>query len=145
MTTFNPYLHFRGNTEEAFLFYQSIFGGEFTKIARFGDLPASEDFPIDAAHHNKIMHIELPLNPHNVLMGADALLDREGEEFQFGDNFHIAVGVSSKAEADRLFSALSEKGTIEMPIQDSPWGSYFGMLKDRFKVQWTVDFDLNEQ
>jgi PhnB protein len=143
MATFNPYLHFPGNTEEAFNFYKSVLGGEFTRVVRYKDMPQSGEHTIPAAWLDKIMHIALPLGKSNVLMGADAMLEREGHAFTFGDNFHIAIGAESKGEADQLFTALSVDGQIEMPIADSPWGSYFGMLADKFGIQWTVDFDPN--
>jgi PhnB protein len=143
MATFNPYLHFPGNTEEAFNFYKSVLGGEFTKVARFKDLPQSDEHKIPEAWLDKIMYIALPIGKNNILLGSDALLEREGRKFTFGDNFHIAISAESKEEADKLFNGLSAGGEIEMPIADSSWGSYFGMLADKFGVQWTVDFDPN--
>lgn len=143
MAQFNPYLHFRGNTEEAFNFYKSVLGGEFTKVVRYKDLPQSGEHAMPEAWLDKIMHIILPLGKNNVLMGADAMLEREGYEFTFGDNFHISISAESKEEADKLFNGLSVGGKIEMPIAESPWGSYFGMLADKFGTQWTVDFDSN--
>jgi len=143
MAQFNPYLHFPGNTEEAFNFYKSVLGGEFIRTVRYKDLPQSDEDKMPEAWLDKIMHIALPLGKGNILMGADALLEREGHKFTFGDNFHIAISAESKDEADNLFNGLSDGGKIEMPIADSPWGSYFGMFADKFGVQWTVDFDPN--
>ena len=143
MATFNPYLHFPGNTEEAFNFYKSVLGGEFIRVARYQDLPQSDEHKMPDAWLDKIMHIALPLGKGNILMGSDAMLEREGQTFTFGDNFHIAISAESKEEADKLFNELSVGGKIEMPIADSPWGSYFGMLADKFGTQWTVDFDPN--
>ena len=139
MASFNPYLHFLGNTEEAFNFYKSVFGGEFTKTVRYGDLPKSDEYPIPEAFLNKIMHIALPLGKNTVLLGSDAMADRDGHQFTFGDNFHISISAESREEADNLYNGLSAGGTIEMPIEEGLMG-YFGMLADKFGVQWTVDF-----
>ena len=143
MAQFNPYLHFTGNTEKAFNFYKSVFGGEFTKIVKYKDLPQSEEYPIAAEYLDQIMHIILPIGNGNVLMGSDAILQNEEQKFTFGDNFHIAITAESKEEANQLFNGLALNGNIEMPIADSPWGAYFGMLKDQFGVQWTVEYDAN--
>jgi len=141
MAKFNPYLHFPGNTEEAFDLYRSVLGGEFIRKVHYKDLPQSEEHTMPVAWLDKIMHIELPIGNDNILMGADALLEREGQKFTFGNNFHIAISAETKEEADNFFNGLSVGGKIEMPIADSPWGSYFGMFADKFGIQWTVDFD----
>ena len=143
MAKFNPYLHFTGNTEEAFNFYKSIFGGEFIKMIRYQDLPQSDEHKIAKEYLDKIMHIALPIGNGTVLMGSDAILESAEKKFLYGDNFHIAISAENKAEADSLFNGLSMGGKVEMPIADSPWGSYFGMLSDKFGIQWTVDFDPN--
>lgn len=143
MATYNPYLHFTGNTEEAFNFYKSVIGGAFIKITRFKDLPASDEHKIPGEWLEKIMFISLPLGKNNILLGSDAMMEREGEKFKFGDNFHIAITAESKEEALRLYNGLSDAGKIEMPLDESPWGSYFAMFTDKFGVQWTVDFDPN--
>jgi len=143
MARFNPYLHFTGNTEEAFNFYKSVLGGEFTKLVRFSDLPQSDEYQIPQEYLNKIMFISLPLDEHITLTGSDAMQERDGRKFTFGDNFHISISADSKEEAIKLYNALSVNGTIEMPIADSPWGSCFGMFADQFGVQWTVDYDPN--
>lgn len=144
MAKFNPYLHFTGNTEEAFNFYKSVLGGEFTKLVRYKDLPQSDEYKIPEGYHDKIMYITLPLGKYNELQGSDALTEMAGKKFTVGDNFHIAIIAESKEEAEKLFTNLSQDGNVEMPISDSPWGSYFGMLVDKFGVQWTVDYDPNE-
>lgn len=143
MALFNPYLHFTGNTEEAFNFYKSVLGGEFTKLVRYKDLKPAAEYAIPEAYLDKIMYIALPLGANNILLGSDAMLEKEGRKFTFGDNFHIAISAESKEEADHLFKGLSADGSIEMPVADSPSGQYFGMLVDKFGVQWTVDFDPN--
>lgn len=137
MANINPYINFNGNTEEAFLFYKSVFGGEFVNIIRFKDM--AEHCPVGPGEDNKIMHIALPIG-HNVLMANDvpASMGRANEN---ENRSKIAIGAESKEEADRLFFGLSEGGTVEMPIGDSPWGSYFGMFRDKFGIEWTVDYD----
>ncbi len=139
MALINPYLNFNGNTEAAFLFYQSVFGGEFAMISRFRDMP-NPDYPIPEEDLDKIMHIALPIGNNNVLMATD-FLESMGHIMEEGNRYSISISAESKAEADHLFNGLSAGGEIEMPIADSPWGSYFGMFKDKFGIQWIVDFD----
>ncbi len=138
MTTINPYINFNGNAEEAFTFYKSVFGGEFAQITRFKDM-ASSEFQVSEKEANKIMHIALPIGK-NVLMGNDVpeILGRVNEN---ENRSKISVSAESKEEADRLFNGLSSGGNVEMPIADSPWGSYFGMFRDKYGIEWTVDFD----
>lgn len=140
MPTINPHINYNGNAEEAFTFYKSVFGGEFTKITRFKDL-ASPEFPIDAKEENKIMHIALPIG-NNTLMANDvpAILGTTNEN---ENRSKIAITANSREEADKLFNGLSAGGIIEMPIQDSPWGSYFGMFRDKYGIEWMIDFDAN--
>lgn len=141
MAQINPYIHFNGNAEEAFTFYQSVFGGEFANIVRFKDMNF-EGFEMNENEANKIMHIALPIGKHNILMGSDTPQSM-GKHNEQETRTKISVGAESKAEADRLFNGLSAGGTVEMPIADSPWGSYFGMFRDRFGIEWMVDFDPN--
>ncbi len=141
---FNPYLHFAGNTEEAFNFYKSVLGGEFSKLVRYSDLPQSDDYKIADKNLEKIMHIALPVGQGNILLGSDAILESDQKSFTMGDNFHMSISADNKDEADQLFNGLSNGGKIEMPIADSFWGSYFGMLVDKFGIQWTVEFDPSE-
>lgn len=141
MARINPYLHFNGNTEEVFAFYKSVFGGEFVKVARYKDI-ASPEFPIAENDANKIMHIALPIGKNNLLMASDAL-ERMGQVKEHDNRFKIAISAESREEADKLFKGLSEGGNVEMPIANSPWGSYFGMFADKFGIEWMVDFDPN--
>lgn len=143
MAVFNPYLHFTGNTEEAFNFYKSVFGGEFTRVTRFKELATGGEHEIPEEFNEKIMFITLPIGKHNVLMGSDALKEGDGREFTISDNFHISISAETREEADSLFNALSAGGSIEMPFGESPWGSFFGMLRDKFGVQWTVEYSPN--
>ena len=135
----NPFLNFNGNAEEAFNFYNSIFGGEFGDLQRWKNMPGSERFPAD--DQNKIMHITLPIGNGNVLIAGDALASR-GQTMMVGDNFGISLDIESKEETDRIYNALVKGGTphAEMPIRDSFWGSYFGMLTDKFGVRWMVNY-----
>jgi len=138
MALINPHINFNGNAEEAFNFYKSVFGGEFVKIIRFKDL-STPGFQIPESEANKIMHIALPIGK-NVLMGNDVpeVLGRVNEN---ENRSKIAISAESIEEADRLFKGLSEGGQVEMPIADSPWGSYFGMFRDKYGIEWMVDYD----
>lgn len=140
MAHINPHINFNGNAEEAFTFYRSVFGGEFAKVMRFKDL-ASPEFPVADDEANKIMHIALPIG-NSLLMANDvpALLGRTNEN---ENRSKIVITAESREEADRLFSGLSAGGQIEMPIADSPWGSYFGMFRDKYGIEWMVDYDPN--
>lgn len=138
MPTINPWINFNGNAEEAFTFYKSVFGGEFTKVMRLKDL-ASPEFPIAENDGNKIIQIALPIGQHNMLIGNDipASMGRVNEN---ENRSKIAISAESKEEADTLFNGLSAGGIVEMPIADSPWGSYFAMFRDRYGIEWTVEF-----
>lgn len=138
MAQINPYINFNGNAEEAFNFYKSVFGGEFAQLTRFKEM-SSPEFPVADSEANKIMHIALPIGK-NVLMANDVpeILGRVNEN---ENRSKISISAESKEEADKLFNGLSSGGQIEMPIADSPWGSYFGMFRDKYGIEWTVDFD----
>lgn len=140
MTTINPYLNFPGNAEEAFKFYQSIFGGEFLGgIHRFGDMPMEGQPDIPEADKNKVMHIALPIG-QNLLMASDAL-ESMGQKLTTGNAYYVSINADSKEETDRIYSGLSTGGDIEMPIGNAPWGAYFGMFKDQFGIRWMVSFE----
>jgi len=138
MALINPHINFNGNAEEAFNFYKSIFGGEFAMIIRLKDL-SSPEFPVDEKDVNKIMHIALPIGK-NVLMAND-VPESMGRVNENENRSKISISAESKEEADKLFSGLSAGGSIEVPIGDSPWGSHFGMFRDKFGIEWMVDFD----
>jgi len=138
MATTNIYLTFNGNCEEAFNFYKSVFGGEFAKIIRFKDI-SSPEYPIAENEANKIMHIALPIG-RNILMAND-VPEFMGQVNENENRSKISVSAESREEADKLFNGLSAGGNIELPIEDSPWGSYFGMFRDKFGIEWMVDFD----
>ncbi len=141
MASINPHINFNGNAEEAFNFYKSVFGGEFSKIIRFKDLSSAE-FPVAEKEENKIMHIELPIGKSSVLMANDVpeILGKTNEN---ENRSKIVIKADSKEEADKLFNGLSTNGQIEMPISDSPWGTYFGMFRDKYGIEWMVDFNPN--
>lgn len=136
MKAVNPYLNFNGNTEEAFNFYKSVFGGEFATIMRFGDTPGCENMP--ETEKNGIMHVALPMGS-SILMGTD--VPKSMEQVKFGTNSSITIDAESREEAKRLFDGLAVGGKIGMPMDDMFWGAYYGMLTDKFGVQWMINFD----
>ena len=138
MAIINPHINFNGNAEEAFNFYKSVFGGEFAKIIRLKDI-SSPEFPVAENDANKIMHIALPIGK-NFLMAND-VPESMGQVNEKENRSKISISAESREEADKLFSGLSAGGTIEVPISDSPWGSYFGMFRDKYGIEWMVDFD----
>ncbi len=140
MALINPHINFNGNAEEAFNFYKSVFGGEFAKIMRYKGI-SSPEYPIAEKEANKIMHIALPIGK-NILMAND-VPDILGKVNENENRSKIAISAESKEEADKLFNGLSAGGNIEFPIGDSPWGSYFGAFRDKFGIEWMVDFDPN--
>jgi PhnB protein len=140
MATINPHINFNGNAEEAFTFYKSVFGGEFAKIIRFKDL-AMADFQIPEKEANKIMHIALPIGK-TVLMAND-VPESMGPTNENENRSKIVISAGSKVEADKIFNGLSAGGQIEGPIGDSPWGTYFGCFRDKYGIEWMVDFDPN--
>lgn len=139
MALINPHINFNGNAEEAFTFYQSVFGGAFAKVIRMKDI-ASPEIPVAAKDENKIMHIALPIGKSNTLMGNDVpeFLGKVNEQ---ENRSKISISTESKAEADHLFNGLSAGGTVEMPMEDSFWGTYFGMFRDKYGIEWMVEFD----
>ena len=142
MATVNIYLTFNGDCEAAFEFYKSVFGGEFDSISRFGEMPPQEGMAaMPDAMKTRIMHVTLPIGGNTVIMGSDT----GGEwaaNFKQGNNFSISVNTDDKAEADRIFNALAAGGEVTMPMENTFWEAYFGMLNDRFGVQWMVNCNL---
>lgn len=140
MATVNVYLNFDGNCEEAFTFYKSVFGGEFSYLGRFKDMPVQEGMPSCTPEiGEKIMHVSLPISKETSIMGSDT----GGEwapDFKLGNNFSVSVTTTSKEEADRLFNGLSAGGLVTMPLDNTFWGDYFGMFTDKFGVNWMVSF-----
>lgn len=138
MLNVNPYLNFKGNTEEAFNFYKSVFGGEFSMLMRFKDSPEAGNIPADV--RDQIMHVALPLGKNNVLMGTDAP-ESMGFHLTVGNNVHIAIQAESREEADNLFKGLSAGGNIQMPMADMFWGDYYGSFTDKFGIQWMISYN----
>ena len=138
MTTANIYLNFNGNCEEAFNFYKSVFGGDFIYLGRFGDMPPQKDMPpLPKEMGNKIMHVSLAIGKDSFLMGSDT----GGEwapKFVQGNNFSISLNADTKEEADKLYKLLSDGGKASMPISNTFWGAYFGMLEDKFGINWMI-------
>lgn len=130
------YLNFPGNTEEAFRFYQSIFGGELSEVSRFRDTPDGDK--LSPEDQEKVMHVSLTLPGGTVLMGTDAL-ESMGQKLVMGNNMSITITPDSREHADELFAKLSDGGTVTMPLQDMFWGDYFGACEDRYGVPWMVD------
>lgn len=138
MATINPWINFNGNAEEAFTFYKSVFGGKFAKIVRFKDL-ASTEFPVPEKEENKIMHIALPIGTDTMLIAND-VPEIMGRVNEHENRSKILVSTESKEEADRLFTGLSAGGIVEGPMGDSPWGSYAGMFRDKYGIEWIIEF-----
>src|SRR3954463_4600790 len=140
MITINPYINFNGNAEEAFSFYKSVFGGEFKTVVRFKDIESPE-FPVPKNEANKIMRITLPIGGNTLI--ANDVPESLGPVSENENRSKIAISAETKAEADKLFNGLSEGGKVEMPMAESPWGTYFAMFRDKFGIEWTVEFDSN--
>ena len=139
MPLINPHINFNGNAEEAFNFYKSVFGGEFSKVLRLKDI-ANDQFPVAEKDENKILHIALPIGKYNMLMAND-VPDFLGKVNENENRSKISISAESREEADKLFNGLSAGGQVEMPMDDSPWGSYFGMFRDKYGIEWMVEFD----
>ena len=137
MQTINVYFNFMGNTEEAMNFYKSVFGGEFTGLSRFKDLPGSEKIP--AHEQNKIMHITLTTKNGTNIMATDFLESME-QKFESGNGVNLCIQAESEEEVDKLFKDLSKGGKVDMPLNKTFWGAYFGMCKDKFGVNWMINF-----
>lgn len=141
MPSVNVYLTFNGNCEAAFNFYRSVFGGEFPYVGRFNEMPPQPGMPpMDEDMGNRIMHMSLPIGNGSVLMGSDTG-GEWAKDYRQGNNFSLSVQADSRAEADRLFAGLAAGGTITMPLADTFWNSYFGMLVDKFGITWQMSYD----
>ena len=137
MKKLDPYLNFNGNTEDVFRFYKSVFGGEFTALIRFSDMPGSDKMP--EADKSKLFHVSLPIGD-NILMGTD-ILESANQQVNMGDNFHLNVSLTSEAETRETFDRLSAGGVVIMPLAKEDWSQLFGMCKDKFGMQWMVRYD----
>ena len=145
MATVNVYLNFKGNCEEAFNFYKSVFGGEFPYIGRFKDMPPQEGMPpLPKDMENKIMHVSLPVSKETMLMGSDTGGEWAPSYIQ-GNNFSISISAESEQEADRFYNELSKGGKVVMPMNKTFWGDYFGMFADKFGINWMVSYNMQKQ
>lgn len=143
MTAINPYLNFNGNTEEAFNFYKSVFGGEFMGgIMRFKDMPEGDKLSLE--DQNKVMHVNLPIGGDNYLMATDAI-ESMGKKLSVGNNVQVMISPDSQEEADRLFDGLSAGGKVEMPLANQFWGAYYGEFIDKFGINWLIHFNKQEK
>jgi PhnB protein len=142
MAIINPSINFNGNAEEAFNFYKSVFGGNFATIVRFKEM-SSPEYPVAENEANKIMHIALPIGK-NTLIGND-VPESMGRVNENENRSKISISAESREEADKLFKGLSAGGAIEVPIGDSPWGSYFAMFRDKYGIEWMVDFNPRDK
>ncbi len=140
MKAVNHYLNFDGETEEAFNFYRSVFGGEFRELQRFDQMPSENPLPDHLK--KRILHVSLPLENGSLLMGSDTM-EGYSEPVQKGNNHYISLHTESKEESDEIFQKLSEGGKIEMKLQQTFWGAYFGSFKDKFGIPWMINFDIN--
>ena len=143
----NHYLNFQGTTEAAFNFYKSVFGGEFLNVMRYRDLPVENGVQLSEQDREKIMHISLPINDFTVLMGSDIndqFCAQNNTPFIVGTNHYISINLDAdeQAEAQRLFTALSENGQIEMPLQQTFWGALYGTFSDQFGIKWMINCQL---
>jgi PhnB protein len=141
MAIINPSINFNGNAEEAFNFYKLVFGGKFGKIIRFKDMPNDPENPMPDTEGNKIMNITLPIGP-NVLIGND-VPSFMGTVNENENRSKISIQADTKEEANHIYNHLSDGGTIEFPLEESPWGSYFAMFRDKYGIEWMIDFDPN--
>lgn len=137
MLSTNPYLHFDGNAGEAMNFYKTVFSGEITVSQRYKDIPGGEKMP--AEDQEKLIHISLEMGNGVVLMATDILESME-HKLNMGNNFHICIQAESEAEVETLFAKLAEGGFVEMPLNATLWGAYFGMVHDKFGVYWMINY-----
>lgn len=136
MLKMNPYLNFDGSALEAFEFYRSVFGGEFASVNKIAEAPHTENLPEN--EKNRIMHISLPIDGDTVLMGCD-VIPSMGQTHTPGNNIYISLHPETREEADHLFQGLTAGGIVEVPMQDTFWGSYFGNFEDRFGIKWMIN------
>ncbi|BDD06614.1 VOC family protein [Aureibacter tunicatorum] len=144
MTTINPYLTFNGNCEEAFGFYKSVFGGDFSFLGRFKDMPENPDYPLEDAQKELIMHISLPISDETILMGSDTLA-AFGQPFEKGNNYSISVNIDDAEVAKKVFDKLSDGGKVKMPFDKTFWNAWFGSFEDKFGIHWMVNSQIKEE
>ena len=135
----NPYLNFDGQAREAFNFYKSVFGGEFTTIMKMEEVPGGNELPPE--DQDRLMHISLPIGKDIILMGSDIIPSMGSPALKKGNNLYISLHPETKEEADKLFNSLSADGEIEMPMEDQFWGDYYGSFIDKFGIGWMINFN----
>lgn len=140
MATINTDVVFNGNCKEAFDFYRSVFGGEYSYLVKYKEMPSKDGRKFSALDAEKIMHISLPISKETSLMGND-YIEGFGKKTIFGNNFSLSIDTESKEEADKLFGALSDGGKVTMPMENTFWNAYFGMFTDKFGINWMVSFE----
>lgn len=139
MATVNIYLSFNGNCREAFEFYAGVLQQEISDFNIFGEMPPQPGFEVTDAEKNLVMHVTLPISSETSIMGSDTF---PHQPVSVGNNFSISLSPDSREESDRVFFALSQGGTVVVPMADTFWNSYFGMVADKFGVNWMINFDL---
>ncbi|NBA86830.1 VOC family protein [Emticicia sp. CRIBPO] len=144
MAQVNPYLNFKGNCEEAFNFYKSVFGGEFPYVGRYKDMPPAEGSHATEIDGNKIMHMSLPISKETTIMGSD-IGGEWAQNTVFGDNMQLSVNADTEEEAHRIFNGLSAGGRVNMSLEKTFWGSLFGMFTDKFGINWMINYDYNQK
>ncbi len=144
MTTVNVYINFNGNCEEAFNFYKSVFGVEVSYVSRYNEMPQEDAQHLSESDMNKIMHISLQISKETVLMGSD-VGGEWAKDFKQGNNFAVSIGTNAKDEAHRIFHALAQDGIVTMPMSNTFWGDYFGMVTDKFGIAWMMSYNENRQ
>lgn len=144
MAQVNPYLNFKGNCEEAFNFYKSVFGGEFPYVGRYKDMPPAEGSHATEIDGNKIMHMSLPISKETTIMGSD-IGGEWAQNSVFGDNMQLSVNADTEEEAHRIFNGLSAGGRVNMSLEKTFWGSLFGMFTDKFGINWMINYDYNQK
>jgi PhnB protein len=144
MATTNSYLNFNGNCEEAFNYYQTIFGGQVNFFGRFKDMPTEDGMEIPSEFGNRVMHVSLTFDNGHIIMGSDSFEGCGGEGYRQGNNISVSINTESQKEADRLFDGLSKEGSSIMPMDHAFWGDYFGAVTDRFGINWMISFAENQ-
>ena len=144
MATLSPYINFRGNCEEAFNFYKSVFGGDFGMVSRYKDMPPSEASHMTGIDGDKIMHISIPISKETWLMGSD-IGGEWAKHTVDGNNIQISINAETEDEAKKIFNGLSAGGRVNMQLEKTFWGALFGMFTDKFGINWMVNYDYNQQ
>lgn len=139
MATINSYINFNGNCEEAFNYYKGMFGGEFSMLSRFSEMPPQEGMELSTEDKNKIMHVSLPVGKETVLMGSD-VGGEWAKGLTVGNNITLSITADTREQADSFFSRLANGGKVTMPMDNTFWGSYFGMCTDKFGINWMISF-----